>query len=200
MFSHGRKLIPVAVLVLFAGCGDTGITTPLSPDPTRLVLETTTAVSAETMVPLKWTYRAIATGTDLLYCRNSDGSPPWMAIPVDYTVTGRMSHLGRLDPAASSARFTDCVVNVVGGFPATAVGAALVELVGANGDGVSMAGELTLHFADNTASGEWSITGGSGRFEGAEGWMESLERPAPDGSASVGSGQGMITPPGVLLR
>jgi hypothetical protein len=123
-----------------------------------------------------------------------------MAIPVNYSASGKMSHLGRLDPNDSGAAFTECIVNVVGGVPTTAVGAATVELVGANGDGVFLEGYLTLHFADMTATGEWTITGGTGRFEGASGWLRTWETPAEDGSGSVGSGEGMITPPGVANR
>jgi len=46
--------------------------------------------------------------------------------------------------------------------------------------------------------GEWTITGGTGRFAGASGWIQTLEVPSADGSGSDGGGSGMITPPGML--
>ena len=70
--------------------------------------------------------------------------------------------------------------------------------MGANGDAVDMEGVLTVSFADFSATGEWEITGGTGRFTGASGWMNTFEVAAEDGSGSVGSGSGMITRPGSL--
>lgn len=199
MFTHTRKLITLAGVTLLVGCGDTELPTAFSPEETRMELEAVISSSAETLVPVKWTYHMAPAGTDFLVCPNSDGSPPMMAISRVYVGEGSMSHLGRLNPEETHAEFESCLVNLIGGLPVSAVGSAIVELVGANGDAVFLEGELTLHFAQGNATGEWDITGGTGRFEGAGGWMDTWETPTDDGS-SLGKGEGMITPPGVLLR
>jgi len=200
MFSHVSKNLILAGLLLPTGCGDAGPALPLSLDSVHSEVGMVESAGQDHLVPVRWAYHMTASGTDILICTNSDGSPPFLAIPVQYAAAGRMSHLGRLDPGASGAAFTSCIVNVVGGVPLTAVGTAWVELVGANGDAVFLEGDLTLHFADLTATGEWTVTGGTGRFEGADGWINTRETPAEDGSGSVGTGEGMISPPGVLMR
>lgn len=196
MLKNTSKLTTLIGLLLLAGCGESGLTAPFSADAVRPEMGMAEAPGQDIMVPVRWTYAMSAQGTDILPCPNSDGSPTWMAIPIHYAAEGRMTHLGRLDPEASGAVFTECRVNIVGGMPLFAVGTARVELVGANGDAVFLEGELTLHFADNTATGEWSIVGGTGRFEGADGWMDTTEQPGEGGEGSEGSGEGMMTAPG----
>ena len=188
-------LLALALGLLLAGCHDS------STDPTWGANAQAPGVvaSRSTMVPVTWTYHIVATAGELLTCTNSDGSPPWLAFPINWAVaSGKMTHLGLLDTEASSAAFSSCVVNVEGGYPVSAYGDGTVQLVGANGDAVSLAGVLTLSFLDNTALGDWTIVGGTGRFTGASGWIKTSEVPAADGNGSVGSGSGMITPPGAL--
>jgi hypothetical protein len=200
MFSSVSKLTALAGFLLLTGCGDSGLTTPSPLDEVPAELATVAAASQNVMIPVTWTYHMAAAGTDMLVCPNSDGSPPFMAISVHYNATGRMTHLGRLDSSATGATFSSCVVNVVEGMPITAVGAATVDLTGANGDAVFLEGTLTLHFSDMSATGEWTIAGGTGRFDGASGWIQTWEQPEEDGSGSVGSGEGMISPPGMLMK
>lgn len=184
--------------LLLSACADQSITAPALEDVVLPQAQVVAASRAEGMVPFTWTYHMTPISGDPLVCTNSDGSPPFLAVPVDYSGTGHASHLGRIDPESTAAWFTSCVVNIVGGIPVTAAGDINVHLVGANGDAVDMEGVLTVSFADFSATGEWTITGGSGRFTGASGWLATFEEAAEDGSGSVGSGSGMITPPGAL--
>jgi hypothetical protein len=194
---YSSHLLTLAVGLLLAGCQD-GSTGPTWDSSAPLQATT----SRSTMVPLTWTYHMVAAAGGVLTCTNSDGSPPSLAFPINWAVaSGMMTHLGLLDTEASSAAFSTCVVNIAPeGYPISASGDATVHLVGANGDAVDMAGVLTLSFADGSAAGDWTITGGTGRFTGAGGWIKTLEVPAADGNGSEGSGSGMITPPGILKR
>jgi hypothetical protein len=199
--SGRTSLLPVtAVVLLLAACHDSGITDPSLRSDVQLQAKSGAAASVDAMVPIKWTYHVTAIDDgELLECTLPDGSPTGIRSPANWAVAaGMMSHLGILDTQASYAGFTSCVVNIVGGYPLTADADAFVHLVGANGDAVDLSGVLTLSFVENNATGDWTITGGSGRFTGAHGWLKTLEVPAADGSGSVGSGSGMITPPGAL--
>jgi len=191
-------LSAVAVGLLVSACADQSITDPALEDLVQPQAQVVAAAPAEGMVPFKWSYHMTPSSPNTLVCTNSDGSPPFLTVPVDYSGTGQASHLGRMDPEATAAWFTSCVVNIVGGIPLTAAGDISLHLVGANGDAVDMVGVLTVSFADFSATGEWTITGGSGRFTGASGWLSTFEVAAEDGSGSVGTGSGMITPPGAL--
>jgi hypothetical protein len=192
MPKYTSHLLTVAVGLLLAGCHDS------TTDPASGLGMT---ASRSTMVPVRWTYHMVAAAGGVLTCTYADGSPSPLAFPIDWAVaSGMMTHLGQLDTEASSAAFSTCVVNVADGYPVSAYGDGTVHLVGANGDAVDLAGVLTLSFMDNNAVGDWTITGGTGRFTGAAGWIKTLEVPAADGNGSVGSGSGMITPPGVLVR
>lgn len=191
-------LSALAVGLLVSACGDHSITDPAFGDLVQPQAQVVAAAPAEGMVPFTWTYHMTPISANTLVCTNSDGSPPFLSVPVDYSGTGRASHLGRIDAEATAASFTSCVVNIVGGIPVTAAGDISLHLVGANGDAVDMEGVLTVSFADFSATGEWTITGGSGRFTGASGWVGTFEVAAEDGSGSVGTGLGMITPPGAL--
>jgi hypothetical protein len=189
-------LSALAVGLLVSACGDRSITDPAFGDLVQPQAQVVAAAPAEGMVPFTWTYHMTPISEAALECTNSDGSPPFLSVPVDYSGTGQASHLGRTDPEATAAWFTSCVVNIVEGIPVTAAGDISLHLVGANGDAVDMEGVLTMSFADFSATGEWTITGGSGRFTGASGWVGTFEVAAEDGSGSVGTGLGMITPPG----
>ena len=198
--SRARSLLPLmAVGLLLAACQDSNITDPVLRTDAQLQARNGNFASANAMVPVTWTYHMVAAPGGTITCSNSDDSQPFLGFPINWAVaSGMMTHVGRLDTQASSAAFSTCVVNIEGGYPVSAYGDGTVQLVGANGDAVSLAGVLTLSFLDNTALGDWTIVGGTGRFTGASGWIKTSEVPAADGNGSVGSGSGMITPPGAL--
>jgi hypothetical protein len=193
--SRRAALLPMlAAGLLLGGCSDGGPTDLSRPDSPQAV----SAARASTLVPITWKYHMMAAPGDVLICDNSDGSPPFLAFPVNWVTEGTITHMGRVDSNASSASFSSCTLNIVDGIPVTGVGYGSVEIVGANGDAITFTGALTLDFAAYDAVGEWTITGGTGRFAGASGWLHTYEVPAADGNGSVGSGTGMITPPGML--
>lgn len=145
-------------------------------------------VSSEpTMVPISWTFEAEAQPGAVIECA-PEGSG--FILPANWSMTGIASHMGRLDPVATTTWFSSCWLGA-----GTVSGAISTILVGPNGDSLEMEGVLTLSFADGTATGEWAIHGGTGRFESATGWMTTIEHPKEDGSGSAGTGHGMITPP-----
>jgi hypothetical protein len=115
-----------------------------------------------------------------------------------YAVSGHLTHLGRLDEDASLATIHTCEVIMGSAGPEGVTGAVTAHLVGPQGDAVDLAGTLTLIFAAAQSIGDWDIVGGAGRFEGASGYLDTVEHPAEDGIGSVGSGSGMITLPGPM--
>ena len=198
------SMYPLVTLgLLLAACADDGITAPGLLDVPRTqaqVIDAARAPGTHGMVPITWRYHMTEMPGDVIWCTNSDDSSPFLSFPVNWKGTGRMTHLGVMDSQATMAWFTSCTVEIVGGYPVSGSAHGLVHVVGANGDAVDMEGTLTLSFAENVATGEWTITGGTGRFTGASGWMNTREVPSEDGSGSVGGGSGMITAPGVLGR
>lgn len=198
--SGRTPILPLLAAGLFlAACSDSSITDPgLTTAGSQT--ETIAAASPHTMVPIGWRYHMSPGPGDDIICTNSDGSPPFLSFPVNWIASGSMTHLGITDSEASAAAFSSCVVNIVGGNPVTGDGYGSIHIVGANGDAVDMTGVLTLSFVDFTATGDWTISGGTGRFAGASGWIQTFEVPAEDGSGSTGSGSGMITPPGMLAH
>ncbi|MCG6956178.1 MAG: hypothetical protein LJF04_09315 [Gemmatimonadetes bacterium] len=196
MFRHISMLPVLAAGLVAAACTDDGITDPTLMNASQPLAQVVAADHTQGMVPFTWTYHMTPISAEVVVCTNSDGSPPFLPVPKNYTGTGNISHMGRMDPDATLAWFTDCVVNMVGEIPVTASGGIVAHLVGANGDAVDMEGVLTVSFADFSATGEWEITGGTGRFTDASGWINTYEVAAEDGSGSVGSGSGMITRPG----
>jgi hypothetical protein len=199
-----RSPIPFTCLAVLAlgGCDNE---TPLGPVPLEeSVLNPGLAYSAKEeaqpgpkMVPVRWVYHMQAAGADMLWCTAPDGSPV-LPVSVNYTGSGWMSHLGKLDSAGTSAQFTECTVAFGTSGPSEATANGVVEVVGANGDSIFLEGSLTLSFASGEAVGNWVITGGIGRFDGAAGWIETVETPAESGDGSTGSGAGMMTPPGAV--
>lgn len=203
--SARTSMLPLLALgLLLAACADDGITAPDLPDvprPQAQVIDAGAPAGTQGrngMVPIAWRYHMTGVPGDMITCTNSDGSPPFLGFPVNWKGTGSMTHLGVMDSQGTKAWFTSCTVDIVGGYPVAASGDGVVHVVGANGDAVDLQGTLTLSFADNNATGDWTITGGTGRFTGAAGWIKTLEVPAADGNGSVGSGSGMITAPGAL--
>jgi hypothetical protein len=186
----------LAVGLVAAACTDDGIMDPALMDAAQPQAQVVAADHAQGMVPITWRYHMTAAPGDMLDCSNSDGSPSFLSFPVNWKSTGSMTHLGVTDPQATRAWFTSCTVEIVGGYPVSGSGDGFVHVVGANGDAVDIEGTLTLSFTENVATGAWTITGGTGRFRGASGWVNTYEVPAEDGSGSVGSGSGMITRPG----
>ena len=185
----------LAACLLPCGCGDLALAGPDEAAPAASLV----GDHGAEMVPITWKYEVAFSGTDLIVCTNSDGSAPFMAVPANYTMTGHVSHLGVLD-AGTSATMTTCTVTIAGGIPVSAAADTQVELIGANGDAILLEGVLRLVFAETEMTGEWSVTGGTGRFAGASGWLTTSEAPNADGSGSVGGGAGMITPPGMLKQ
>jgi hypothetical protein len=194
--SRRAALLPMlAAGLLLGGCSDNTPTDVALAGDSQLSAEPCLNRRAPVMVPIAWTYHMASVPGAMLTCTNSDGSPPFLAVPVDYVASGFMTDLGRTDPDASTAAFTSCTVQLEGGNPVTGDASGDVRLVGANGDAIEFSGVLTLSFANYSATGRWTITGGSGRFTGATGWIRTYEVPAADGNGSDGHGWGMISQP-----
>jgi hypothetical protein len=192
---YARFFPALAVALLLGGCSDDGVTGVRLPTDRATVAAAAVAV----MVPIQWSYTMMPIPGDFGTCINSDDSPPFFQFPINYVTTGKMTHLGVVDPNASYSYFNgDCLLTLVDGVPVSTSGGAVAHIVGANGDAIDFSGTLSLDFASFSATGEWTITGGTGRFQGASGWLESLEFPSASGSGSQGHATGMITPPGML--
>ena len=198
MFARTTIHLLLAAALFLVGCDDASPTDPLSSSTQEFGLLERFSPKAERMVPIHWAYYMRVASFEMLPCEAPPGVT--MAIPRYWSASGRMTHLGRLNPAQSRAQFNSCVMNFVDGNPVSLVGEAEVWLVGANGDEVALKGTLTRSFLDGSCLGEWDIMGGTGRFEGASGWMKTSERPVDNGTGSVGRGSGKITPPGILKR
>lgn len=196
--SRRSLLLPILASGLtLAGCRDSGLTDVRLPDSGGGAL----AAQALTMVPITWRFHNMGAPGGILVCLNSNGSPPSVFVPANWRLEGTLTHLGLIDANASSAVFSNCTVNIVAGVPVTVTSQGSIHVVGANGDALFVAGVQTLEVATLNATGEWTITGGTGRFEGASGWLSTSDVPADDWVSAfgrVGSGSGMITPPGML--
>ena len=186
------KMLPAIVLIGLIGCSGESFTGFDDDAATADVAAGAYMPKVDTphMVPIKWEFSVEPLPNGVLECLPSGSG---VYIPASFSVSGHVSHLGRVDADQSTASFTGCVLGA-----GTISGDGHATLTGANGDAVELDGVLTLSFADGAMYGIWTITGGTGRFEGASGWIETTETPAPDGSGSVGSGSGMITSPGTL--
>ena len=180
MLGRTSVALMLAVGLVLAACDDGGITGQGLTTASRAQPELGQGAGPHTMVPITWTYHMMPASDDMITCTNSDGSTPFLSFPVYWMATGKMTHLGITDSEASSAWFTACVVNLVDGVPVSADGDGYVHLVGANGDAVDLAGVLSLSFVDFTATGDWTITGGSGRFDGASGWIDTFREFHPE--------------------
>jgi hypothetical protein len=153
-------------------------------------------VDGEKMVPVDWTFHVWAVAPPSVFC--VVGEQVLGAVAPLYAVSGHLTHLGRLDEEASSATIHTCEVIMGPAGPEGITGAVTAHLVGPQGDAVDLAGTLTLVFTAAESIGDWDIVGGAGRFEGASGYLDTVEHPAEDGTGSVGSGSGMITLPGSM--
>ena len=201
MFARSARSFTFLAVYALIGCGDKTLTDPVPLDDAGHGWDLVSAAkpgapTPTIMVPIKWDYRMQPAGPEILWCTAPDGNP-FMPIPVRYAASGRMSHLGELNPFLSRAWFDGCVISFGPAGPTEGTAWGGVELVGANGDAIALEGSLTLSFASGVAVGDWAITGGTGRFDGARGWIETAETPAEGGSGSAGSGAGLITPPGI---
>ncbi len=196
--SQRSVLLPIlAAGLVLVGCSDNGLTNAKLPASAGGV----SAARASTMVPITWKFHNMGAPGGILVCLNSDGSPPSAFVPANWRLEGNLTHMGLIDADASSAVFSNCIVNIVAGIPLTVASDGSIRVVGANGDALFLTGVQTLEVATLRATGEWTVTGGTGRFEGASGWLHTSDVPGPDWATAfgrVGSGSGMITPPGML--
>jgi hypothetical protein len=93
---------------------------------------------------------------------------------LDYFISGNATHLGNLNSELSSLHHENCDLSFATALLTTAVSG---QLVAANGDAIYYSGDdvinvfnlLTASGTTGTISGSWTITGGTGRFEGASG-------------------------------
>ncbi|MEJ2678829.1 MAG: hypothetical protein P8174_07120 [Gemmatimonadota bacterium] len=173
----------------------------LAPDADAAMQQVPARNSASAMVPIAWSYQVVAVPGDMIPCVQPDGSPvvdetgqPTF-IPVNWAFTGQLSHVGQLDPELSTAAFSTCVGGMDPARGPILSGDAIVHLAGPQGDAVDLSGTLTLVLAAGYAEATWTITGGSGRFADAAGYIETLEYPSADGAGSTGKGSGMVTRP-----
>jgi hypothetical protein len=191
VFMKKLTVLSVVALLGLAGCSNEALTGPDGGGAADAqVAKSASAVHAPMQVPIKWTFEVEPLQAGVLECMPAGSG---FYVPANYSVSGHVSHLGKVDSDASLATFTGCTLT-----PGGASGELGIALVGANGDAIHLDGVLTLSLADGVGYGTYTITGGTGRFEGATGWMQTTETPTPDGSGSAGGGWGMITPPGAL--
>ncbi|HLF65506.1 MAG TPA: hypothetical protein VI603_17195 [Saprospiraceae bacterium] len=109
-------------------------------------------------------------GNPLTAC---SGDIPGFAIP-DHFLAGQATHLGNLNAALSTLHHDDCNLSFATMTLTTSVSG---QLAAANADLVYYTGEdvidvsalLTGTGTTGTIEGTWTVTGGTGRFEGASG-------------------------------
>ena len=101
------------------------------------------------------------------------GDLPEFAVP-DHFLAGKATHLGHLNAGLSTLHHDDCNLSFATMTLTTGVSG---QLAASNGDLVYYTGEdvinvfnlLTGAGTTGTIEGTWTITGGTGRFEGASG-------------------------------
>lgn len=100
------------------------------------------------------------------------GDLPGLAL-LDYAITGNATHLGNLN-SGSTLHHNNCDLSFATALLTTSVNG---QLVAANGDMIYYSGDdvvnvfnmLTASGTTGDINGTWTITGGTGRFEGASG-------------------------------
>lgn len=201
MFRRQAILAVVGAALSFGGCDHAPLNLMVSTDGHE-VQQSVIETGATGMVPISWSFRVVPSeGSEMIPCLLPDGEPFFLpggpaSVPGSLTVTGTLSHVGRMEEGPSVGSILDCRVGLnADGIPETLFGRATSHLEGAQGDAVEVDGTLTMWILAGYAVGEWDIVGGAGRFEGAEGYLDTVEYPAQDGTGSVGSGSGMITRP-----
>lgn len=198
-----RNIVVLLVLTAALGCTENVV------QPQQEANEA--AAKTETMVPIHWDYLmqvvmpANPGPGDFIICQIPSPPAPAaidMPVPRNWAAQGIMTHLGRLDESSSTATFSTCTFDMYEGRPAL-VGGLAAHMVGANGDALELDGTLTQTLGVGpdgpyplATYGDFDIVGGSGRFYGADGWVETVEEVTPEGAR--GRGHGMVTPPGRL--
>lgn len=102
------------------------------------------------------------------------GDIPGFAIPVQFLMSGNATHLGELVGQESGFHHSSCNLSVPAMQLSTSISG---QLVASNGDRIFYNGTdlidisnlLTQQGTTGSLGGTWSITGGTGRFEGASG-------------------------------
>jgi hypothetical protein len=201
MFRRQAILAVVGAALSFGGCDHAPLNLMTSTDGHE-VQQSVMETAATGMVPISWSFRAVASeGSEMIPCLLPNGEPFVLPggpalVPGSFTVTGTLSHVGRIEEGASVASIHECWVKLSSvGMPEAVYGPATAHLEGTQGDAIELSGTLTNWILAGYAVGEWDIVGGAGRFEGAEGYLDTVEYPAQDGTGSVGTGSGMITRP-----
>jgi len=201
MFRRLAIFTVVGAALSFGGCDHPPLN-PMASTDGHGVQQSVIETGATGMVPISWSFRAVASeGSEMIPCLLPDGSHFVLPggpvlVPGSFTVTGTLSHVGKIEEGASVASIHECWVKLnSSGMPEAVYGPATAHLEGTQGDAIHLNGTLTNWILAGYAVGEWDIVGGAGRFGGAEGYLDTVEYPAQDGSGSVGSGSGMITRP-----
>jgi hypothetical protein len=200
MFRRKAVLSLVGAVFLLASC-DQEATNPLAPSEGPSAEKTLVDMRSQGMVPISWSFKVSATGDSWVPCYLPNGEPfVFGGEPVyvggTYSVEGTLSHVGRLREPESLATIHACQVGLdATGMPETISGPVTAHLAGPQGDAIELEGTLTNWIFAGYARGDWDIVGGAGRFHSANGYLDTVEHPAQDGSGSVGKGSGMITAP-----
>ena len=146
------------------------------------------ASAKEDMVPLKGEIIEIADITyGTLDCKLPDYYPP-----AHYDdISGHLTHLG--DVEGGYADLFNCRIG--DGIPFLLVDAK-GQFMSANGDILTYEGQLRFSLMDPSLStSEFTITGGTGRWENASGYFAGFFEPLEDGTLFFGV-DGYVTPPG----
>jgi hypothetical protein len=105
------------------------------------------------------------------------------ANPMVYRISGNISHMGLIDPA-STLTITAMWPNMADpqpgpdGNPTNFFQTCEINMIGADGSAIYFVTSKPAPFSFATGYGEqdWTITSGTGRFEGAIGWYESTSQ------------------------
>lgn len=189
-----RLLSLLAVVILWTSCTDTDSPAAIAPDDAALRAH---ARQAEE-VPIHWSYTVMPMGSDMVQCTTPEGDPTPVEFNEYWAFEGYLSYVERLDASESWAQFEECFVTVDEyGNPATFSAPTLVHLEGIEGDVLQMEGVIDYDVMTWIGVAEWTITGGAGKFAGAEGSIISREYAGftIQGGTTYGIGTGTITRP-----
>lgn len=114
---------------------------------------------------------------------------PGCGVPSRFLVSGNATHLGQLQGGCLNVLncHFDPELNAL-------VGDATGALIAANGDELHLEG-VARAFANQTGNGDMTITGGTGRWENATGWIHTESQQTGGASTNV-IATGEITSPG----
>ena len=142
--------------------------------------------------PVPFSINVMATANPeggMLECQMPEGDP--VPLPKVSFTSGTATFLGTLDATKSTQEILNCNFNMS---TMALEGDIKVILTGEDGDELHFTGQAQ-YFMTGVGTGYLEVTNGTGKFEGAYGWIRTNGTTDPITGIATTTGEGMISPP-----